>query len=68
MKRTIFRSALTMPVLALATTLGTGLPATDAQATTEEEERFTAQCADCQGPRDVAHWGKQRPDTEARRA
>lgn len=27
---------------------------------------FEAQCAQCHGPRDVAHWGRSRPDADDR--
>lgn len=29
---------------------------------------FEKRCADCHGPRDIAHWTRQNPDTEQRKA
>lgn len=34
----------------------------------EGEAEFKAHCAKCHGPRDIAYWGRQRPDAEERRA
>jgi mono/diheme cytochrome c family protein len=34
----------------------------------EAEAAFKARCAECHGPRDIQHWGRQRPDAAAREA
>lgn len=34
----------------------------------EPEAAFKARCAECHGPRDIQHWGRQRRDADARAA
>jgi mono/diheme cytochrome c family protein len=57
--------------LAAALMLGAALPvcaADDNARDNEGQVLFNAQCADCHGPRDIAHWAERYPDAEERRA
>jgi mono/diheme cytochrome c family protein len=44
------------------------LSAGHAAASAEGEAAFKARCGDCHGPRDIAHWGRERPDAAKREA
>jgi mono/diheme cytochrome c family protein len=54
-------AAAALVAILIAAMAPAGIAAAD-----EAEAAFKARCAECHGPRDIRHWGRQRPDAAAR--
>jgi len=50
----------------IAVAFGMGAVGTQAAYGSDGKRLFEAQCAQCHSPREVMHWGRSRPDPDAR--
>jgi mono/diheme cytochrome c family protein len=64
----LYSLARTVLAALLFSTATVGCGGSDNAHENDGQALFNAQCADCHGPRDIAHWAERYPDAEERRA